>query len=57
MKDWFHKVHHTLWFKVNMVEAYLAYNRGEMVLCATYEARAAEHERQLIRLAVSKRFA
>ena len=47
-----HKLHLRIWFSINMMNAYLAYHRGEMVLCAEYENEANRYESELQRLEV-----
>lgn len=46
------KLHLRIWFSINMMYAYLAYHRGEMVLCAEYENEANRYESELQRLEV-----
>jgi hypothetical protein len=52
----FNRIHLTLWFKYFMVQAYLAYHRGEMVLCAEYENEANRYESELQRLTFLEQF-
>ncbi len=43
----FAKLHHNLWYRIHMVQAYLAYHRGEKYECANLENEARKHERAL----------
>lgn len=46
------KLHLRIWFKISCVHAYLAYHRGDMVLCAEYENEANRYESELQRLEI-----
>ena len=48
------KLYLHIMFKMQMIEAYLAYHRGEMLLCAEYENDALRYESELQRLEILK---
>lgn len=50
----FDRLHHNIWYRVCMVNAYLAYHRGDKYECANYENEARKHERALQLLAFQK---
>ncbi len=54
MRDFLHRLHLRVWFSLYMMEAYLAYHRGEMVYCAECENLANRCEMELQRLEVLK---
>lgn len=54
MRDLAHKIHLHLWYKLHMIEAYLAFHRGEMLLCAEYENMANRCESELQRMRILK---
>lgn len=57
MRTWFYKFHCHLWFRLQMMEAYLAYHRGEYILAAELENDARRYESELRRLNVLSRVA
>ena len=49
-----HRLYNTIWFKIEMVLAYLAYHRGEKLLAGEHECNAMEYERRLRYLELNK---
>lgn len=46
------KLHCHFWFRIQMVNAYLAYQRGDRILSAEYENDARRYESELHRMEV-----
>lgn len=48
------KFHCHFWFRIQMVNAYLAYHRGDRIAAAEYENDAMRYESELQRMEVLK---
>lgn len=44
MMTWFEKLHASLWYRIEMVRAYLAYMRGDTVMWREHEMQAERYE-------------
>ena len=55
MKFYFELFHCWFWAALHWAHAYLAWHRGEKVVCAEHENQMREYERQMIVLKLNRR--
>jgi hypothetical protein len=54
--NFFQRLYHVIWYKLDMTEAYLAYMRGDILLSREYEMKADYHQHALRSDSIRKRY-